>query len=772
MELYLVIVIVLFVLAISDLVVGVSNDAVNFLNSAIGSRVAPRHIILLVASLGILVGTTFSSGLMEVARKGIFNPEMFQFSDIMIVFLAVMLTDVLLLDLFNTFGLPTSTTVSIVFELLGSAVAVGSIKVIEAGNGIEGLIEYINTSKALAIISGILVSVVVAFTVGAIIQFLVRLLFTFDFMKRIRRYGGLWGGFALSFITYFILVKGAKGASFLTEDQLKWILDNSWEIIGFSFIAWGIIFQILTLTTKINILKPIVLVGTFALALAFAANDLVNFIGVPLAGLSSYLIAAASPDHNSLMMDALREPVKTQTFLLLGAGIIMVITLWFSKKAQSVTKTEVNLGRQFEGFERFESSLISRIIVRMSLSLSDGFKKVFPLALQRFIQNRMDKSKYVIEKDNTGTAPHFDMLRASVNLMVASVLISFATSLKLPLSTTYVTFMVAMGTSLSDKAWGRESAVYRVNGVLTVIGGWFFTAFMAFTAAALFASLIYYGGMIVIIILLGIAAYIIFRTHILHKLRSAEEEEDEQSISEDDKDSEEAILKCIKKTQKFLDSVSKTVGNTIDSLAGGDRDKLKKTKKEAKKIRKQADSITSNIFKTIQILEESEVKEEQRFGKIIASIQEIANNITSMTQRSFNHIDNNHSKPIKEQINDLKDLEKILSKQISATVDTLSVKEKDKFDKINDSVSELKKSIKKFDKNQFSRIKKKVTSTRNSMLFISLLGDTENISDQVNTLAEMCYETVKPFMKDAPVKDEDDKKKDKDKSKDKDSKSK
>lgn len=770
MELYLIIVIVLFVLAISDLIVGVSNDAVNFLNSAIGSRVAPRHIIILVASLGILVGTTFSSGLMEVARKGIFNPEMFQFQDIMVVFLAVMLTDILLLDLFNTFGLPTSTTVSIVFELLGSAVAVATIKVIEAGDGIEGLIAYINTSKALAIISGILISVVVAFTVGAIVQLLVRLLFTFDFMKRVRRYGGIWGGFALSFITYFILVKGAKGASFLSADQLDWILSHTWEIIGFSFIAWGIIFQILTLTTKINILKPIVLAGTFALALAFAANDLVNFIGVPLAGLSSYLIATASPDHESLLMEALREPVKTQTFLLLGAGIVMVITLWFSKKAQSVTKTEVNLGRQFEGFERFESSLVARVIVRMSLSLNDTFKKVVPLSIQKFIQNRMDKSKYVIEKDKkTGIVPHFDLLRASVNLLVASVLISFATSLKLPLSTTYVTFMVAMGTSLSDKAWGRESAVYRVNGVLTVIGGWFFTAFMAFTAAALFATLIYYGGIVVIILLLGIAAYIIFRTHILHKIRSAEEEEEELSLSEEDKDSEQAILKCLKKTQKYLDSVGKTIGNSFNALGDGNRDKLKKAKKEAKKIRKQADSITSNIFKAIQLLEESELKEEQRFGKIIASIQEISNNVTSLTQRSYGHIDNNHSKPIKDQISELKELEKILLQQISATNDTLSSKELDKFDKIAENVNDLKKTIKKFDKNQFGRIKKKVTSTRSSMLFISLVGDTENISDQISRLAEMCYETAKPFIKEAISKE---KNKEKDKGKDKDSKSK
>ncbi len=747
MELYLVIVVILFILAISDLMVGVSNDAVNFLNSAIGSKVAPRHIIIIVASLGIIVGTTFSSGLMEVARKGIFNPEMFLFQDIMIVFLAVMLTDVLLLDLFNTFALPTSTTVSIVFELLGSAVAIATIKVFEAGSGIDGLIDYINTSKALAIISGILISVVVAFTCGAIVQFLVRLTFTFDFMSRIRKFGGLWGGITLSFITYFIMVKGAKGASFLSEDQMNWILANSWEIIGISFIFWGIVFQILTSVTKINILKPIVLVGTFALALAFAANDLVNFIGVPLAGLASYKIALNSSDPLSLLMDALRGPVKTQTILLLLAGFIMVLTLWFSKKAQSVTKTEVNLGRQFEGFERFESSLVSRVIVRMSISLSNIFRKISPRTLQEGISRRMDKANYVPGKGYDGSTPAFDLLRASVNLVVASILISFATSLKLPLSTTYVTFMVAMGTSLSDKAWGRESAVYRVNGVLTVIGGWFFTAIMAFTAAAAFATIIYYGGVIVIAVLLLIAAYIIFKTHILHKLRSAEEEENERSLSEEDIDSNDAFKKCISKTQSYLEAVDKTITKSLNGLSKGDRDILNKAKKDAKKISKQADSITSSVFKTIQLIEDIEPKEDQRFGKIIASIQEISNNVTALVKRNFDHIDNNHSKPIADQVDELKSLENILSKQIKAVIDNLSTKKESNFKLIQENLLDLKKNIKKFDKNQFKRIKKKATSTRSSMLFISILGDTENISDQINTLAEMCQQTAAPVFK-------------------------
>ena len=355
MDLYLIIVVILFLFAISDLVVGVANDAVNFLNSAVGSKVAPRHVIMIIASLGILIGTTFSSGLMEVARKGIFNPEQFYYAEIMVIFLAVMITDVILLDTFNTFGMPTSTTVSIVFELLGSAVAVSILKIYNSTENLAELVHYINTSKALAIVSGILISVVVAFSAGAIFQFISRLIFTFDYQKRLKRYGAVWGGFALTAITYFILIKGAKGSSIISGESQEWIKTHTELIMLYNFLFWTIVLQITLWFTNFNILKPIVLIGTFALALAFAANDLVNFIGVPLAGLSAFQAAGQSSDPSNLLMVSLTEPVETDTILLLIAGVIMVLTLWFSKKANSVTKTEVNLSRQLEGFERFES---------------------------------------------------------------------------------------------------------------------------------------------------------------------------------------------------------------------------------------------------------------------------------------------------------------------------------------------------------------------------------------------------------------------------------
>jgi phosphate/sulfate permease len=459
---FLLIVIILIVLAVSDLVVGVSNDAVNFLNSAIGSKTAPFIIIMIVAAAGIVFGATFSSGMMEVARKGIFHPDQFFFGEIMIIFLAVMMTDIILLDFFNTFALPTSTTVSIVFELLGAAVAVSLIKIKASGSNMADMGQYINTSSALLMITAILLSVVIAFTFGLLIQYLARVLFSFNFEKNIKYFGALWGGIAISAITFFILIKGAKGSSFMTDRTVAWIRDHSLLILGLSFLGWTVLLQLLQLIFRLNILKFIVLVGTFALAMAFAGNDLVNFIGVPLAGLESFreFHASGMTDPSGFAMTALVEQVKTPTVFLLIAGTIMVVALWTSKKAQSVAATTIDLSRQDEGYERFESFAMARGIVRASIGFSNFVNTITPKHLRNFLKNRFKRDQFRDMKKEKGLS--FDLVRASVNLVVASALISLGTSLKLPLSTTYVTFMVAMGTSLADGAWGRESAVFRV----------------------------------------------------------------------------------------------------------------------------------------------------------------------------------------------------------------------------------------------------------------------------------------------------------------------
>jgi len=579
-NIYIVIVGILFLLAISDLVVGVSNDAVNFLNSAIGAKAAPFWVIMIIASLGVLFGATFSNGMMEVARKGIFHPEYFYFSEIMIIFLAVMITDVILLDTFNAFGLPTSTTVSIVFELLGAAVALTIIKINKLGLSYDEMGTYINSSKALAIISGILLSVIVSFIAGAIIQYITRVIFTFNYKKTMKYFGSSWGGFAITAITYFLIIKGAKGSSFMTDDIIDWIKHNTFKILLLSFLGWTIILQILIWIANINVLKITVLLGTFALAFAFAGNDLVNFIGVPLAGLKSYQAFAANPgaDPDAFAMVALTGPVKTETILLILAGFVMVITLWLSRKARNVTATTLNLSRQDEGDERFGSSGFSRSLVRGSIKINSFFERITPDIVLKKLESRFDRS-YSKEAKTKDAAVSFDMVRASVNLVVASILISFATSLKLPLSTTYVTFMVLMGTSLADGAWGRESAVYRITGVVTVIGGWFFTALVAFTVAFTIAYIIYYGGSIAIFALILISVVLIYRTHVLYKKREADKLKHAEESYGITLEGDNIIEKCTINVNEVLEKINIIFSETLKSLIKEDRKKERSIKR-------------------------------------------------------------------------------------------------------------------------------------------------------------------------------------------------
>lgn len=741
MDIYLIIVVVLFILAISDLIVGVGNDAVNFLNSAVGSKVAPRHIILIVASFGVFIGATFSSGIMEVARKGIFNPDQFFFPEVMTIFLAVMLTDIMLLDLYNTFSLPTSTTVSIVFELLGASVGLSLIKISQASDSIAELVRYINTDKALAIISGILISVGVAFTVGAIVQYIIRLLFTFDYEKTIRKFGAIWGSISLTSITYFILVKGAKGSSFISPEVSTWIVNNADIIFLYSIAGWYIIFQFLIWFTKINILKPIVLVGTFALALAFAGNDLVNFIGVPLAGYHSYQIALESGDSSALLMSELLKPVNTETIILLIAGLVMVLTIWYSKKARSVTKTEVNLGRQFEGYERFESSPLARMIVRMSISLGDSVKKIIPKSILSFLNRRMDNLKAPDQKLKPKERPAFDLIRASVNLMISSILISFATSLKLPLSTTYVTFMVAMGTSFSDKSWGRESAVFRVNGVITVIGGWFLTAFLAFTVSFVFTFLIYYGNLVAVIALMLLALFFVYKTHLIHDDRAKLEEESEKELAEMSGAQSETIAFKIKQLTKFLDSTLDVVEKSINGLDTTDRKAMKKSIKESEKLDKRASNIVTNIFNTLKS-NKDEIKDGHQFGKIVSDLVEVNNNVQLFSRRVYEHIDNNHKKPLPEQIVELQELSKAIKDQVKLSNSSLQQMKFDQMKELEGLYKEFQKKRKKFDKNQITRVKKNTVSIRNNILYLALTSDLANISAHLQELLLSVNETL------------------------------
>jgi phosphate/sulfate permease len=743
MDFFQIAIVILFGLAISDLIVGVSNDAVNFLNSSIGSRVAPRHIIMIIASLGMLAGVTFSSGMMEVARKGIFHPQFFTMPELMTIFLAVMLTDILLLDLYNTFGLPTSTTVSIVFELLGAAVAMSLIKLARTGDSYAEVVNYINTAKAMAIIFGILLSVVIAFFVGAMIQFLSRILFTFDYERRIRRYGSAWGGVALASITYFILIKGSKGASFITPETLAWIRGHTLLILFGSFVASAVLLQLLLWFTRVNILKLIVLVGTFALAMAFAANDLVNFIGVPLAGLASYGEAAASVDPLTRTMEALQQPVRSNTLFLLIAGLIMVVTLWVSRKARSVTKTEVRLGRQDEGFERFESTVLSQTVVRIVASLLENTGRLFPRAVRAAVTRRMDRSKYRPRPLPDGNVPSFDLVRAGVNLMVAAALISIATSMKLPLSTTYVTFMVAMGTSLSDQAWGRDSAVYRVSGVLTVIGGWFFTAMMAFTVSSIFATAIHFGGGIAVGIILCLAALLIFRTHSVHRHREEVEQSVEVFNLRKIKDSAAAASVTFEHASIFLQEVRKVLELGFRGLVEQNRSTLKEAREGQRKVQRWSNIIAANIFKVFRLLQWEDVEHAQRYAATISSLQEISESLRDIVVRAHLHVANNHSGLLEAQIEELDRIQDHVAALLEQTSRALLTRDCPNCDEIAAKNRDLRILVDEFDQHQIMRIQDNLSKTRLSILFYSLAWDSLKIAEQTTQLLTVfreCWE--------------------------------
>ena len=520
---YLGIVLFLFVLAIFDLVVGVSNDAVNFLNSAIGAKAASFKTIIFIAGIGVFIGAALSNGMMDIARHGIYQPQHFYFAEIMCILLAVMLTDVVLLDVFNTMGMPTSTTVSMVFELLGGTFALALIKVYSS-EGTLGLGDLINTDKALSVIMAIFVSVAIAFFFGMLVQWLARIVFAFNYKKHMKYSIGIFGGLAATSIIYFMLIKGLKDSSFMTAEYKQWIHENTLTLVAAFFVFFTILMQILH-AFKVNVFKVIVLMGTFALALAFAGNDLVNFIGVPLAGYSSFMDYTANGQAagaDGYLMTSLLGPAKTPWYFLFGSGVVMVYALATSKKAHNVIKTSVDLARQDEGEENFGSTPIARTLVRFSLTMTNGISKIVPEGTKRWIDSRFRKDEAIIAD---GAA--FDLVRASVNLVLAGLLIALGTSLKLPLSTTYVTFMVAMGTSLADRAWGRDSAVFRITGVLSVIGGWFITAGAAFTICFFVALIIYYGGTTAIVLLIALAVFMLIRSQVMYKKRKEKEKGNE-----------------------------------------------------------------------------------------------------------------------------------------------------------------------------------------------------------------------------------------------------
>jgi len=717
----------LAVLAIVDLVVGVSNDAVNFLNSAIGSKAISVKSIMIIASVGVFMGAITSSGMMEVARKGIFNPSMFMFQDIMFIFMAVMITDILLLDIFNSLGMPTSTTVSIVFELLGAAVCISLLKIYaNDSQSISDIWNYINHKKAIQIINGILLSVVVAFSVGALVQFLSRLIYSFNFEKRATYINALFGGFAITAITYFIIIKGMKGTPFY-KDVKHLIEGNTIAIIAGSFIAWSLISQILIKAFKINILKLIIGIGTFSLAMAFSGNDLVNFVGVPIAAWNSFQAWETSGvAADAFSMGILAKKVPSNVWLLLLAGGVMVVTLWTSSKAQNVIKTGIDLSRQGEGHEKFQPNPLSRIVVRASMFINKGITYMVPKTTLAFIDSKFQKPVIELPKDKTYELPAFDLVRASVNLIVAGILISIATSMKLPLSTTYVTFMVAMGTSLADRAWGRESAVYRVAGVLNVIGGWFLTAITAFITAALVAYLISWD-MVMIPILLAIVALLIGRNTLIHRNKSKEVRKQEYIERADLITINGVIEESADHISEVAARVNKLYTNVVNDLANHDLNKLRKTDKHVGKLNDEIDGLKDGVFYFIKSLDETSVEASRFYIMVLGYLQDVAQSISYISRASYKHVNNNHKNLKKGQLKDLNAIDNQLTDLLEKVSEVFHSRSFDNLDSILSEKQELIKDVSASIENQVARIRTDETSPKNTTLYFSVLLETKDL---------------------------------------------
>lgn len=743
-NLYILMIGALVILAVFDIIVGVSNDAVNFLNSAIGSKVISFKTIMIIASLGIFIGAVYSGGLMEVARKGIFVPGQFTFEEIMVIFMAVMIADILLLDFFNTLGLPTSTTVSIVFNLLGAAVVMAIIKI--TANDQQTMADiwtYINSEKALSIISGILLSVVIAFTVGAIVQYISRLIFTFNYERKIKNFGTIFGGVALAAITYFIFMKGLKGTP--QYKDIKDLLEGNeiYVMLG-SFVFWTIFSYAFEKIFKKTILIFVIGVGTFGLALAFSGNDLVNFIGVPMAAWHSYEAWSVSGVAASeFSMEILSKKVPAEPLILFIAGAIMVVTLWTSKKARTVADTEIGLSRQDEGKEKFKPNALSRAVVKGTTLINSGLSSLLPKGTLANINSRFEKPIVDLPRSKSYELPAFDMIRASINLVVAGILISIATSMKLPLSTTYVTFMVAMGTSLADRAWGRESAVYRVAGVLNVIGGWFFTAFSAFCAAGTLAFLIHLGGpkgrFAVVAILLILAAALLVRNYLAHKRNSAIARE-ESDLSRAESQTIQGII------EESADNIAKTVSrtnkiytNVLKGLAKGKVNSLKKSRAGVEKLNDEIDELRGNIFYFIKNLEETSVRGSNFYIQILGYLEDITQSLEYIAKASYKHVNNNH-KPLRfNQIRDLQEINQKLEEFLGATEIAFKDRNYDQIGELLGKKEELYNSVTEKIQKQVSRTRSEESSPKNTTLYFGLLLETKDLIEEIMNLLDLYH---------------------------------
>ncbi|MEX2350175.1 MAG: inorganic phosphate transporter [Flavobacteriaceae bacterium] len=742
-DMYIIMLIALALLAVADLVVGVANDAVNFLNSAIGSKAVSFRIIMIVASLGIFLGAISSSGMMEIARSGIFIPSEFYFNEIMIICMAVMIGDILLLGFFNSLGMPTSTTVSIIFNLLGAAVAVSLLKIYENDDSFSTLGNYINSAKALEIIVGILMSVGIAFVVGAVVQYITRLLVSFNFESKPKIVAGLFGGVGITAIFYFIIIKGLKGTTILPEQLTVWADSNLWLFLFINLIIWTVVSLLLNILIKLNVYKLIIVLGTFALAMAFAGNDLVNFVGVPIAAFQGWEAWSASGiAADQYEMTVLANKVSTPIYLLLLSGLIMVLTLWFSEKAQRVLKTSVDLSRQDVGKERFDANFLSQQLVKASMLVNTGITKILPKRVNESIEKSFAQPP-ANPIDRKIDAPAFDMIRASVNLMAASLLISFATSMKLPLSTTYVTFMVAMGTSLADRAWGSDSAVYRVAGVLNVIGGWFMTAIAAFLTAATLAFIIFTVGEVSLIVLFGIAFILILRTYIKGKKVAAEFKEDELLRRAESTSIKGIIDESSSNVSTIMKRSGKVYSATLEGLAKQNTKKLKSAKKYTSKLDEEVEELKDHIFYYIKNLQGHDVGASRFYLLVQDHLQDITQSLELITKVSLKHVKNNHKGLKFNQIKDLKEIEAELLELFNKTKKEFDNKSMENLGVILNEKQTLLNKVSAQIEKQIARTKDPESSSKNTTLYFTLLLETKDIIVSTLEMLDLYYTEFK-----------------------------
>ncbi len=729
---YLILVLFLFVLAVFDLVVGVSNDAVNFLNSAIGSKAASFKVIMVIAAIGVFAGASLSNGMMDIARHGIYQPQYFYFSEIMCILVAVMLTDVVLLDIFNSLGMPTSTTVSMVFELLGGTVAYALIKTVSDPD--LSWVDLMNTDKALTVILGIFLSVAIAFFFGVLVQYISRVIFSFNYRRTAKYFIGIFGGLAATSIVYFMLIKGLKGSNLEGTEFVKFVRANTDMIVLGCMVGFTILMQVLHMI-KVNVFKVIILMGTFALAMAFAGNDLVNFIGVPLAGYSSYMDLMAqggttTPD--TFLMTSLLEPAKTPWYFLIGSGIVMVIALMTSKKAHNVVKTSLDLSRQSDGDENFGTSPVARVLVRTCTNAAMVISSIVPTPVKTWIDKRFDSSQIIIEDKAS-----FDLVRAAVNVVLSGLLIAVGTSLKLPLSTTYVTFIVAMGTSLADRAWGRESAVFRITGVLSVIGGWFITAGAAFTICFIVAILIHIGGIPAIVGMIALAVYSLIRSQLEYKKKLRKEalkEEVNSTVSQlrEAKNPYEALNLFRKHSREEIDSVLRFSADILlRSSNAFMSENLKELRKALSAI--EEEKVHLKQVKRVGTLGVTQLDHDIAIEKGLYYYQsndfasEIVFSIRRLAEPCKEHIDNNFNPLDDIQKTDFRQIVQEITAYLGRCADMVDKNDYSILQTLVDESARLNGRLVQLKKEELRRIQGQHGSTKVSMVYLNMLQEATNV---------------------------------------------